>query len=184
MTTGRTHKNKAHRHIPGKINPFQVFDFPYKTRCNSSVSLLGGCDPAASPSALPHCTLVLGPGFPTKSIQPPSPGAAMQRKTRVMHGGRMKFRHKPNALRAHYELIQHIPGPCGALHSPCGGASQQRGPLTHQHALIGFTHRPTHPGALHTRAHPYPPFSTLTARATHVRPLLHEKLTSLPSGVV
>ena len=31
--------------------------------------------------------------------------------------------------------FQHISGSCGALHSPFGGAPQQRGPLTPQHAL-------------------------------------------------
>jgi hypothetical protein len=33
------------------------------------------------------------------------------------------------------ELDKHIPESCGALQNPCGGAPQQRGPLTPQHAL-------------------------------------------------
>ena len=40
--------------------------------------------------------------------------------------------------------FQHITGSCGALHSPCGGAPQQRAPI--------------------------PPLSTLTSRATHTHP--------------
>jgi hypothetical protein len=51
--------------------------------------------------------------------------------------------------------FQHIAGSCGALQNPCGGAPQQRRPLTPQHALFGFTPTPTHPSALHTRARPY-----------------------------
>ena len=76
---------------------------------------------------------------------------------------------------------QQIPEPCGALHSPCGEAPQQRRPLTPQHALIGFTPTPTHPlkRLAHPRSH-IPPLSTLTARATHARPLLPAALASVP----
>ena len=42
--------------------------------------------------------------------------------------------------------FQHIPGSCGALHNPCGGAPQQRGPLTLQ--------TQTRPNRLHTHTHP------------------------------
>ena len=68
--------------------------------------------------------------------------------------------------------FQHISGSCGALHSPCGGAPQQRGPLTPQ--------TQTRPNRLHTHTHPpkrlahprspIPPLSTLTSRATHAHP--------------
>ena len=68
--------------------------------------------------------------------------------------------------------FQHIPESCGALHSPCGGAPQQRGPLTPQ--------TQTRPNRLHTHTHPpkrlahprspIPPLSTLTSRATHAHP--------------
>ena len=68
--------------------------------------------------------------------------------------------------------FQHIPGSCGALHSPCGEAPQQRGPLTPQ--------TQTRPNRLHTHTHPpkrlahprlpLPPLSTLTSRATHAHP--------------
>jgi hypothetical protein len=65
---------------------------------------------------------------------------------------------KPAFSKHIINCFQHIPGSCGALHSPYGGAPQQRRPLTPQHALIGFTPTPTHPSAvhtLHTRARPY-----------------------------
>jgi len=81
--------------------------------------------------------------------------------------------------------FQHIPESCGALHSPCGGAPQQRehtapcggapqqrGPMTPQ--------TQTRPNRLHTHTHPpkrlahprspIPPLSTLTSRATHAHP--------------
>jgi len=58
------------------------------------------------------------------------------------------------------------------LHSPCGGAPQQRGPLTPQ--------TQTRPNRLHTHTHPpkplahprppIPPLSALTSRATHAHP--------------
>ena len=57
----------------------------------------------------------------------------------------MKCRHKPSILQAHHKLFQHIPESCGALHSPCGGAPQQRGPLTPQ--------TQTRPNRLHTHTH-------------------------------
>ena len=68
--------------------------------------------------------------------------------------------------------FQHIPGSCGALHSPCGGAPQQRGPLTPQiqtrpHRLHTHTHPPKR--LAHPRS-PIPPLSTLTSRATHAHP--------------
>jgi len=68
--------------------------------------------------------------------------------------------------------FQHIPESCGALHNPCVGAPQQRGPLTPQ--------TQTNPNRLHTHTHPperlahprlpIPPLSTLTSRATHAHP--------------
>ena len=68
--------------------------------------------------------------------------------------------------------FQHLPESCGALHSPCGGAPQQRGPLTPQ--------TQTRPDRLHTHTHPpkrlahprspIPPLSALTSRATHAHP--------------
>ena len=68
--------------------------------------------------------------------------------------------------------FQHIPESCGALHNPCGGAPQQRGPLTPKTL--------TRPNRLHTHTHPpkrlahprspIPPLSTLTSRATHAHP--------------
>ena len=68
--------------------------------------------------------------------------------------------------------FQHIPESCGALHNPCGGAPQQRGPLTPQ--------TQTRPYRLHTYTHPpkrlayprlpIPPLSKLTSRATHAHP--------------
>jgi len=68
--------------------------------------------------------------------------------------------------------FQHIPESCGALHSPCGGAPQQRGPLTPQ--------TQTRPNRLHTHfypskrlAHPrspIPPLSKFTSRATPAHP--------------
>ena len=68
--------------------------------------------------------------------------------------------------------FQHTPESCGALHSPCGGAPQQRVPLTPQ--------TQTRPNRLHTHTHPpkrlahphspIPPLSTLTSRATHAHP--------------
>jgi len=68
--------------------------------------------------------------------------------------------------------FQHIPESCGAWHNPCGGAPQQRGPLTPQ--------TQTRPNRLHTHTHPpkrlahprspIPPLSTLTSRATHAHP--------------
>ena len=69
--------------------------------------------------------------------------------------------------------FQHIPESRSALHNPCGGAPQQRRPLTPQHTPIGFTPTLAHPSALHTRACPQlPPLSILTAaRATLARPL-------------
>ena len=59
------------------------------------------------------------------------------------------------------------------MHNPCGGAPQQKGPLTPQ--------TQTRPNRLHTHTHPpkrlahpprspIPPFSTLTSRATHAHP--------------
>jgi len=77
--------------------------------------------------------------------------------------------------------FQHISGSCGALHSPFGGAPQQRRPLTPQ----------THPNRRHTHppkrlAHPrsfIPPLSTLTSRATHANPHLPEALASEPSAI-
>ena len=58
------------------------------------------------------------------------------------------------------------------MHNPCGGAPQQRGPLTPQ--------TQTRPNRLHTHTHPpkrlahprspIPPLSTLTSRATHAHP--------------
>ena len=58
------------------------------------------------------------------------------------------------------------------VRSPCGGAPQQRGPLTPQ--------TQTRPNRLHTHTHPpkrlvhprspIPPLSTLTSRATHAHP--------------
>ena len=62
--------------------------------------------------------------------------------------------HRPGTSKHIMNCFQHIPESCGALHSPCGGTPQQRGPLKHKHALIGFTPTPTHPSALHTRARP------------------------------
>jgi len=68
--------------------------------------------------------------------------------------------------------FQQIPESCGASHSPCGGAPQQRGPLTPQ--------TQTRPNRLHTHTHPpkrlahprspIPPLSTLTSRAAHAHP--------------
>jgi len=68
--------------------------------------------------------------------------------------------------------FQHTPESRGALHSPCGGAPQQRGPLTPQ--------TQTRPNRLHTHTHPpkrlahprspIPPLSILTSRATHAHP--------------
>ena len=68
--------------------------------------------------------------------------------------------------------FQHIAESCGSLHKPCGGAPQQRGPLTPQ--------TQTRPNRLHTHTHPpkrlahprspMPPLSTLTSRATHANP--------------
>ena len=68
--------------------------------------------------------------------------------------------------------FQHIPGSCGALHNPCGGAPQQRGPLTPQtetrpNRLNTHTHPPER--LAHPRS-PIPPLSTLTSRATHAHP--------------
>ena len=67
---------------------------------------------------------------------------------RVVHGGRMKCRHKPNQVSSKHIMncFQHIPESCGALHSPCGGAPQQRGALTPQ--------TQTRPNRLHTHTHP------------------------------
>ena len=77
------------------------------------------------------------------------------------------------ASRAPTATTNHVPESCGALHSPCGGAPQQRGPLTPQ--------TQTRPNRLHTHTHPskrlahprspIPPLSTLTSRATHAHPL-------------
>jgi len=59
---------------------------------------------------------------------------------------------KPSVLQTHHELFfqQLTPESCGALHSPCGGAPQQRGPLTPQqpNRLHTYVHLPS---ALHTR---------------------------------
>ena len=49
-----------------------------------------------------------------------------------------------------------------ACDRPQGGllsttTNNKEGPLTPQHALVGFTSTPTHPSALHTRARPYLP---------------------------
>ena len=80
--------------------------------------------------------------------------------------------------------FQQTPESCDALRSPCGGASQQRGPLTPQHALIGIT--PTPP----TQA-PFTPalahassLASLTARATHALPLHPAALASVPYGII
>ena len=67
---------------------------------------------------------------------------------------------QPTQLCAAGTSFQPTPSPlcelesCGALHNPCGGAPQQRRPLTPKHALIGFTPTPPNPSALHTRARP------------------------------
>ena len=55
--------------------------------------------------------------------------------------------HPPSQVKHVINCFQHIPESHGALHIPCGGAPQQRSPLTPQHALIGFTPTPTHPSA-------------------------------------
>ena len=68
--------------------------------------------------------------------------------------------------------FQHIPESCGALHNPCGGAPQQRGPLTPQtQTRPNRLHNHTHPPKrlAHPRS-PIPPLSTLTSRATHAHP--------------
>ena len=73
--------------------------------------------------------------------------------------------------------FQHIPESCGALHSTCGGAPQQRGPLTPQTQTrpnrLHIHTPPTHPPKrlAHPRS-PIPPLSTLTSRATHAHPTL------------
>ena len=73
------------------------------------------------------------------------PGGLSKRR----HGGPIQRKSVPGPFR-HLKEVES----CGALHSPCGGPPQQRGPLTPQHAQIGFTPAPTNPGALHTRARP------------------------------
>ena len=77
--------------------------------------------------------------------------------------------------------FQHTPESCGALHSPCGGAPQQRGPLTLQ--------TQTRPNRLHTTTHPPKrlahPRSPIPPLSQHTRTPLHPAaLASVPYGIV
>ena len=105
------------------------------------------------------------PTLPFRTLDLPQPP--------VVRGGRMKCRHKPSILQTQqYNCFQHIPESCGALHSSCGGAPQQRGPLTPQtqtrpNRLHTHTHPPKH--LAHPRS-PIPPLSTLTSHAAHAHP--------------
>ena len=87
-----------------------------------------------------------------KSAWPSSKGPAIGTSAGALWSGEPPHATNQVASKHIMNCFQQIPESCGALHSPCGGAPQQRGPLTPQHALIGFTPTSTHPSALHIRA--------------------------------
>jgi hypothetical protein len=72
--------------------------------------------------------------------------------------------------------FQHTPEPCGALHSPCGGASQRENisPQTRPQRLQN-TRKPNHSSALHFCACPKPPLFRLTPCALHTHAHLTPK---------
>ena len=105
-------------------------------------------------------------------------------RPRVVHGGRKKCRHKPGSLQTHHELFPTNTGVMWCLAQPLRGSTTTKrapGSTTRLNRLHTHTHSPKR------LAHPRSPMSslsTLTARATHARPLLPSALTSVPHGFV
>ena len=111
---------------------------------------------------------------------------------RVVHGGRMKCRHKPSTLQTHHELLPAHTGVMRCIAQPLRGSTTTK-------RASGSTYTNTNtPNRLHTHTHPpkrlahprspIPPLSTLTSRATHAQdtrtPLHPAALASVPYGVV
>ena len=92
-------------------------------------------------------------------------------RPRVVHGGRMKCRHKPSTPQMHHELFPTNTGVMRCLAQPLRGSTTTK-------KASDSTERPNrlhnHTQSPRRRAHPrspMPPLLTLTARATHARPL-------------
>ena len=105
-------------------------------------------------------------------------------RPRVVHGGIMKCRHKPRSFQKHHELFPTSTGVMRCLAQPLQGYTtikRASDPTTRPYWLHTHTHLPRR--LAHPRS-PIPPLSTLTARATHARPLHPAALASVPYRTV
>ena len=104
-------------------------------------------------------------------------------RPRVVQGGRKKCRHEPSIAQTHHELFSTHAGVMGCPAQPLRGSTTTKRAFdstTCPNRLQTHTHSPmriAHPRPL------MPLLSSLTARATHARPLHPASLAPVPSGI-
>jgi len=89
-------------------------------------------------------------------------------RPRVVHGGRMKCRHKPGSLQTHHELFPTNTGVMRCLAQPLrGSATKKGGPPGQSEVCAGGWWFGKGPGLSNTAAHPFTPPTPTCLHKTH-----------------